>query len=320
MGDPSGIGPEVTLKALARGGFSKRANFLVIGDASVLDSVGRKLKLDLEIPVLDLANAPAGKLSYGVSRPSYGKASIEYIDAALGILKRGMADALVTGPINKASVSSAGVRDFKGHTEYLAERTGTRYYAMMLMGANLRVTLVTRHIALKDVPRSISVASILSTIRITDAYLKRYFGIRNPKICVAGLNPHAGDEGLFGDEEKRLVTPAIKAAAAEGIGAVGPVAPDAIFYAALAGKYDAVVALYHDQGLIPFKMLYFRTGVNITLGLPFVRTSPDHGTAFDIAGKFTADPSSMIEAIGLACRLSSRTRRSGLIKCSLKAS
>lgn len=307
MGDPSGIGPEVTLKALARGDLSKRANFLVIGDASALDSVGCKLKLGLEVPVLDLANAPVKKISYGVSRPSYGKASVEYIDAALGILKRGMADALVTAPINKASVSAAGMRGFKGHTEYLADRTGTRRYAMMLAGKDLRVTLVTRHIALKDVPRSISAASVLSAIRITDKYLKRYFGIRHPKICVAGLNPHAGDEGLFGDEEKRIVVPAVRAAAAEGIGAIGPAAPDAIFYAALAGKYDAVIALYHDQGLIPFKMLYFRTGVNLTLGLPFVRTSPDHGTAFDIAGKFVADPSSMIEAIALACRLSSKT-------------
>jgi len=212
----------------------------------------------------------------------------------------------VTAPINKSSVRKAGFADFEGHTEYLAARTATKDFAMMFVGKSLKITLVTRHIALKDVSRALSMESIYSAIRLTRDHLVRCFGIKDPKIAVAGLNPHAGEGGLFGDEEAKTITPAIKRASAEFKNIDGPVPSDIIFYEALNGKYDAVIAMYHDQALAPFKMLYFKDGVNVTLGLPFIRTSPDHGTAFDIAGKGIADPASMKEALLLACRLAGK--------------
>ncbi|MDP3804407.1 MAG: 4-hydroxythreonine-4-phosphate dehydrogenase PdxA, partial [Candidatus Omnitrophota bacterium] len=192
---------------------------------------------------------------------------------------------------------------FEGHTEYLAQNTAAKNYAMMFVGDDLKITLVTRHIALRDVPGSISIESIYRTIVLTDEYLKRYFKIKNPRIGVSGLNPHAGEAGLFGSEEDNIIRPAIKKASRHIKGAYGPISPDIIFYDTLHKKFDAAIAIYHDQALIPFKLLYFTDGVNLTLGLPFVRTSPDHGTAFDIAGKGIADPSSMINAIRLASLL-----------------
>jgi len=205
--------------------------------------------------------------------------------------------------VNKKSIRLAGHSGFQGHTEYIADRTGVKNYAMMFFGRNLKVTLATRHAALKNVSRLLSAKKIKDAILITDRYLKKYFGIRYPRIGVCALNPHAGERGAFGDEEKRIIAPAINEAGFFAKGVRGPLVPDVAFYDCLNGKFDAVVAMYHDQGLIPFKMLYFKDGVNLTLGLPFIRTSPDHGTAFNIAGKGVADPSSMIEAIRLACRL-----------------
>ncbi len=308
MGDPSGIGPEVAVKALASRGVSRLADFFLIGDGHVIAGACRisGVKLGPGVDIIDLGNVGRKGFTYGRSEPSYGKASVDYLDMALNMIARGQAKALVTAPINKASVVSAGFRGFQGHTEYLAAASGSSGAAMMFVGRKLRITLVTRHIALGEVPRSISKASILSTIMTTHLYLKKYFGIRRPRIGVAGLNPHAGESGLIGKEESRVIAPAVRAASAS-IGRVyGPLVPDVVFYDALGGKYDAIVALYHDQALIPFKLLYFKDGVNLTLGLPFVRTSPDHGTAFDIAGKGIADPSSMEEAIKLACRLTSK--------------
>lgn len=277
-GDPSGIGPEVTEKALASPMVKGLANFLVIGG-------GRSVE-------------------YGVSRPEFGRSARQYIDTALELLKAGKADALVTAPVNKASIRSSGLKDFEGHTEYLAARTGTKDFAMMFVGERLKITLVTRHIALKDVPRKLSCQAIYRTILLTDAGLKKYFKISSPRIGVAGLNPHAGECGAFGKEEETIIAPAVKKAAGKVKDIKGPIPPDVIFNDCLNGRFDAVVSMYHDQALIPFKLLYFKDGVNLTLGLPFVRTSPDHGTAFDIAGKGIADPSSMIAAIKLACKLS----------------
>lgn len=309
MGDPSGIGPEVAVKALASRKMLRLADFLVIGDRAVIEMAcrGAGVKLNRSIDVIDLDNVSGRDFSYGTSRPSYGRASVEYLDTALGAIMSGRADALVTAPINKASVISSGLSGFEGHTEYLAERTGSKNVVMMFVGKRFKAVLVTRHIPLSEVPRSISKERVFSVIMATHMNLKKIFGIRNPRIGVAGLNPHAGESGIFGKEEERIIIPAIKLAAKKIKDVFGPISPDVIFYNAYRGVYDAVVALYHDQALIPFKLLYFRDGVNLSLGLPFVRTSPDHGTAFDIAGKGVADPASMEEAIKLACKLTGKS-------------
>ncbi|MCX5665941.1 MAG: 4-hydroxythreonine-4-phosphate dehydrogenase PdxA [Candidatus Omnitrophica bacterium] len=303
MGDPAGIGPEVTVKALLDRSISKLAHFQVIGDFTVIDRVRKSLRVKPEISLLDLANVSTTNFAFGIQRPAFGKASMEYIDEALKLLKAGAADALVTAPVNKSSIRSAGFKEFEGHTEYLAQMSGAKEFAMMFVGKHLKITLVTRHIALKDVARTITEDMIFKTISITHEHLKKYFGIEEPRIAVAGLNPHASDSGLFGDEEARLIIPAIKKASITIKNIYGPLSADAVFYETLKGKFDAVVAMYHDQALAPFKTLYFNDGVNLTLGLPFIRTSPDHGTAFDIAGKSIADPTSMKEAIRLACSL-----------------
>jgi len=188
----------------------------------------------------------------------------------------------------------------------MAGKTGSEEFAMMFVGKNLKITLVTRHIALKDVAGAISRDSICETIRITHEHLIKFFGIKDPRIAVAALNPHASEGGLFGDEEERIIIPAIRKMSCVIKNIHGPIPADAVFYEALKGRFDAVVAMYHDQALAPFKALYFNDGVNLTLGLPFVRTSPDHGTAFDIAGKGIADAASMKEAIKLASRLADR--------------
>jgi 4-hydroxythreonine-4-phosphate dehydrogenase len=303
MGDPSGVGPEVTLKALASPKIKGLADFIVAGDRFIIEKASRELGIKFAAPLIDMGNVPQKIFAYGRSHPAFGKASMEYIDAALEIIGNKAADSLVTAPINKASINAAGYKGFKGHTEYLAEKTHAKNFAMMFVGKELKITLVTRHIAIKDLPKRLSEAKILSAIELTDKYLRKFFSLPAPRIGVAGLNPHAGEGGMFGCEEKLVIAPAIKKAAKHIESLTGPVSPDVIFNMALDGKFDAVVSMYHDQALIPFKLLYFNTGVNLTLGLPFVRTSPDHGTAFDIAGKGIADPSSMIEAIKLACRL-----------------
>lgn len=277
-GDPSGIGPEVTRKALASREVKRLADFFVIGDAKT----NTRLRKSPDV---------------------CGKLSIQYLDRAIAMIAKDEADCLVTAPINKANVRTAGFKDFEGHTEYLAENTLTKEYAMMFVGKRMKITLVTRHIALKDVPAKLTVDKISTVIRLTHRYLSDHFHIKDPRIAVAGLNPHAGEGGIFGTEEISVISPAIQKASASCGKVLGPFPPDVVFGDAMHGKYDAVVAMYHDQGLIPFKMLYFKDGVNMTVGLPFVRTSPDHGTAFDIAGKGIADPTSMIEAIKLACRL-----------------
>lgn len=307
MGDPSGVGAEVIIKALSKNKLlSRLAHITVIGDYFIIDKVKKILKSRFEFSLLDLSNVPSRNFSFGKSDPHSGKASIEYVDKALDILKKGDADALVTGPLNKHSVHDAGFKDFEGHTEYLAAKTLTKDFAMMFVGKQLKIALVTRHIAIKDIAKYLTTESVYKTIMITASHLRKFFGIESPKIGVAGLNPHAGDNGLFGDEEARIISPAIKKASNDVKNLYGPIAPDAIFYEAFQGKFDAVIAMYHDQALAPFKTLYFNNGVNLTLGLPFIRTSPDHGTAFDIAGKGIADPASMKEAIILACRLAKK--------------
>ncbi len=306
MGDPSGIGPEVILKALASPKVRGIADFIVVGDSFILEKMMHRLKLGFTGSFINMDNVRRRAFVYGRSRPDFGRASIEYLDKAMDVIGANDADSLVTAPINKASIIAAGFKGFKGHTEYLAKKSRAESVAMMFVAERLKITLVTRHIALKDVPRRLSQGNIISAIELTSRYLKKFFRISSPRIGVAGLNPHAGENGSFGHEEELVISPAIKTASRQIKGVTGPVSPDIVFNAALDGKFDAVISMYHDQALIPFKILYFNTGVNLTLGLPFVRTSPDHGTAFDIAGKGIADPSSMIEAIKLACRLSSK--------------
>jgi 4-hydroxythreonine-4-phosphate dehydrogenase len=304
MGDPSGVGPEVALKALASPKVKGLANFLLIGDRTVIERLKKDMGLVLKERLCDLSNVSKKRFAYGRRDAGLGRASMQYIDRALELLKKDQADALVTAPVNKSAIRLAGYRGFEGHTEYLAGKSGAKGFAMMFVGPRLKIALATRHVALKEVPAKLSVSGICRTIGLAHECMKKYFRIDDPKIAVAGLNPHAGESGAFGDEEDRIIIPAIKMALRSAKRIIGPLSPDAVFGPALAGRFDCVVAMYHDQALVPFKMLYLDRGVNLTLGLPFVRTSPDHGTAFDIAGKGIANPASMIEAIKLACRLS----------------
>jgi 4-hydroxythreonine-4-phosphate dehydrogenase len=304
MGDPAGIGPEVTLKALASRGIGRLANFFVIGDGSVVRGLEKRLGIRLGAELIDLSNVPRGAAERGVPAAECGRASVEYIDMALKLLRDNSYNALVTAPVNKMAIRASGVRNFEGHTEYLAKHTGVKDFAMMFVGRTLKVTLVTRHMPLKKVSYTISTESVSKAIILTHGYLRKYFGILNPAIGVAGLNPHAGESGSFGNEERKFIAPAIKKASASVKGVTGPFPSDVLFHKAYLGEFDAVIAMYHDQGLGPFKMIHFKDGVNMTLGLPFIRTSPDHGTAYDIARRFVADPTSMVQALLLAQRLS----------------
>ncbi len=315
MGDPGGIGPEVVLKALSSPEIRKLCVPIVIGDASVVEEALALLKVPLKLRIIksskeagtarhsiDLIHQ-ATKKKFRKKRPTAegGGACADYIIKAIGLALNKRVDGIVTAPISKEGLKMAGFR-WPGHTEMLSELTKTKDYAMMLVGGSLRVILVTIHTALKDVPDLITKQKILKTIRLAKKACDM-LGIKKPKIAVAGLNPHAGEAGIFGDEEMRLIIPAMKKALVEGIHASGPYPPDTIFHKAYREEVDIVVCMYHDQGLIPLKMIAFDKGVNVTLGLPFVRTSPDHGTAYDIAWKGIADPSSMIEAIKLAAKL-----------------
>ena len=306
MGDPSGIGPEVTLKALASPKIKGLANFLVIGDRSLLVRTARDTGCKNFAHILDMANVPAKNFVYGKSNALFGKASMQYIDMALKLIDTGEAGAVITAPVNKFSIMKSGLSNFYGHTEYFAAKSKSKKFAMMFVSRDIKVVLVTRHVSLRRVPDMLSPEMIYDTIALTDKYLKEYFQIQSPKIAVCGLNPHAGEGGSFGSEEAKVIIPAIKKASKSIKNIYGPLPADIAFHEAIKNKYDAVIAMYHDQGLAPFKMLYFNSGVNLTLGLPFIRTSPDHGTAFDLAGKGVADPTSMIEAILLACSLLKR--------------
>jgi 4-hydroxythreonine-4-phosphate dehydrogenase len=224
---------------------------------------------------------------------------VDYILRAVEAAEAGTVDAVVTAPINKRAMAMAGV-DFPGHTELIAQRTGTPRVGMMLAGKTLRVVLVTIHVPIYKVPSLLTPRRIYDTILLTDRSLKERFGIPRPKLAVAALNPHAGEEGMFGDEEGQIITPALEMAGEYGIQVSGPHPPDTVFYQAAHGRFDAVICMYHDQGLIPFKLLHFEDGVNTTLGLPIIRTSVDHGTAYDIAGTGQADPGSLKAAIFMA--------------------
>lgn len=323
-GDPASIGPEVVVKALRDQAVRRCCRALILGDAAVLDAARRTFAPDVKWKViseyrgaddlaadgptlLGFANVPDPDGLEPKPDPACGRASVEYVTRAIDLAKAGAIDAIATAPINKESIGLAGY-DFAGHTEILAERTGAAKKVMMLVGGPLRVALVTIHVGLAQVPLELSAEKIYDTISITNNALVNMFGVPTPRIAVCGLNPHAGEAGRFGDEEARLIEPAIRQAKAEGIGCSGPYPPDTVFYHAAKGAFDAIVCMYHDQGLIPLKLLAFESGVNITLGLPIIRTSVDHGTAFDIAGKGVAHPESMIEAIKLAAGFARRRK------------
>lgn len=315
MGDPVGIGPEIILLALSSPSIYGVCRPLIFGDISILNAAQNCIASRLQlksvktpedgsymygtVDVLNLSELDPQKISWGQPTISSGKAMVHYITTAIDMANQGRIVAITTCPINKRAMQIAGFH-YNGHTELLAERTNTDVFAMMLAGSRLRVVLVTIHIPLKRVPAMLSMERIAQTIKVTGQALSDRFGLEAPCIAVAGLNPHAGEEGLFGDEEETIIRPAIDYALSQGFNVAGPFPPDTVFYQALQGHYDAVVCMYHDQGLIPFKLLHFTDGVNTTVGLPIIRTSVDHGTAYDIAGSGQADPGSLIAAITMA--------------------
>lgn len=319
MGDPVGIGPEIIVRSLQKKDTFKICRPIVIGDEGVILRAIDELKAGLtlrvikgkiekeetgsgEITVFNPAKICLPRLSYGIPDTESSKAMAASIQAAVKFSLGGKIDAVTTAPINKEALRKAGYH-YPGHTEFLKKLTGAPNSIMMLAGDNLKVVLVTTHCPFKEVANLLTPQKIFLTIKIAYESLQQYFGMDSPKIAVAALNPHGGEGGIFGDEEARIISPAVKKAINSGINAMGPLPSDSLFHNAAGGKYDLVVCMYHDQGLIPLKQLDFHTAVNITLGLPIIRTSPDHGTAYDIAGKGKANPSSMLKAIELAARM-----------------
>jgi 4-hydroxythreonine-4-phosphate dehydrogenase len=316
MGDVTGIGPEVVLKALAAEAQSEGAQYVLIGDAQLTTELNHKLGLD--IPLHDCSNERVRLLNplsqalphdLGAGSAVAARAAVAWVRAGAELCLSRKIDGLVTAPVNKEAILRAGV-DFIGQTELLTKLARARRTAMMLLGHDeggrwLRVALVTTHVPLKEVSAQLTSRKVQQTIELA-AKACRDLGLPRTRIGVCGLNPHAGEGGKMGDEEQTIITPAVEAARASELEAVGPLSADALFYYALRGDYDAVVAMYHDQGLVPLKMIAFDHGVNWTLGLPFIRTSPDHGTAYDIAGQNKANPSSMIAALRLAKQLAVR--------------
>lgn len=306
MGDPSGVGPALIVKGLA--GLRLNAEYVVIGDAWVLKQV--KKGADPFSPnLIDLANVPRKGFSFGKVRASYGRASVEYLEEAVRLLKNGRIDCLVTCPISKQSVGLAGF-PFPGHTEFLARRFHKRKTVMFLLNRHLKCALVTTHLPLSRIAQSLSAEKIRDVIMTTGRYLKVYFRIRAPRILVCALNPHASDNGRIGTEENRIIRPAVKnAVRLTGLTVEGPLPADTAVARAHQGRADALVCLYHDQALIPLKLTGAESGVNITLGLDFVRTSPLHGTAFDIAGSWgLISTDSFLEAVrsAVACTRAQR--------------
>lgn len=313
MGDPAGIGPEVAVKAARDPSVVKRCRALIVGDRAVLERAqGARLEWPAwqtgalpetgDVFVHSITKLPARESLPGKSSRAGGEACYRYIHRAVELIQAGTVDAMATAPISKKNLQQAGY-PYPGHTELLAELTGTPDVRMMLWGRRLRVVLVTVHLPLSQVMEALTPQAIRVTIELTHRSLRDWFGIGRPRLAVAALNPHGGEDGIFGHEEKEVIRPVVEACRRKGLDVSGPVPADSLFHHAVKGRYDAVVCLYHDQGLGPFKLLHFSNGVNLTLGLPIIRTSVDHGTAYDIAGRGIADSTSMKEAILLAARL-----------------
>ncbi|MFA9408350.1 MAG: 4-hydroxythreonine-4-phosphate dehydrogenase PdxA [Candidatus Dadabacteria bacterium] len=299
MGDPNGVGPEVIVKAISSNEIKDLCEIVIFGDAGILQKAANNSVSNIQI--VECSEFGLEDLKPSTLDRKAGQASLDYITTAVKSALENEIDAIVTAPISKESTHLAGSK-YPGHTEMLKDLSGSNQAVMMFEGQKFKVMLVTIHEALSNVPKLISKDRVLSTIKLTHDSLVNLFKIEAPKIVVCGLNPHAGESGAFGNEEIDHIIPAVEEARELGINVEGPLPADTLFYYANQGKWDAVVAMYHDQGLIPFKMVSFNDGVNITLGLPIIRTSPDHGTAFDIAWKGVADPSSMIAAIKVAAQ------------------
>ncbi|MFN2427685.1 MAG: 4-hydroxythreonine-4-phosphate dehydrogenase PdxA [Candidatus Binatia bacterium] len=310
LGDPAGIGPEIVVEAAARPAVRRACRLVVFGDAGVLD-VARKVRriaAGAKSAIERIEGVTQFKLTGSLPKPGKrcGEASFRYLEAAARATAGGGCDALATAPLNKYWLHAAGHR-YDGHTEYLAEVAGMPA-TMMLAGPRLRVVLVTTHVALARVPKLLTTERIVAAGRTTAAHLSRFHGIAQPRLAVAALNPHAGEGGLFGDEEARIISPAVTRLRRAGIDARGPFPADTLFAAAVAGTYDAVLCMYHDQALIPLKLVDFREAVNVSMGLSFLRTSPDHGTAYDLAGTGRASADSMEASILLAASMASSRR------------
>ncbi len=331
VGDPAGIGPEITAKALVLPWIYELCRPLVVAEAEMMKEAIRFSGLDLQIDpvsspreglyqlgtmdVLDMKNIDAKSIRHKIVSADCGRASFEYVEKVIELAMSKEIDATVTGPINKEAINRAGFH-YSGHTEIYADFTHTKDYAMMLMHNQFRVIHVSTHVSLREACNRVKKDRILRVIRLGYDAVKR-LGIENPKIAVAGLNPHAGESGMFGREEIEEIEPAIKEAQKEGLKVEGPIPPDTVFSKMQGGQYDLVVVMYHDQGHIPTKLIGFQydektkawgsmSGVNITCGLPIIRVSVDHGTAFGKAGEGRANPESMIQAIEIAARLASK--------------
>ena len=317
MGDAAGIGPEVIVKALADKRIYELAHPIVIGDKKIMQRALDIVKSDLQlrtvqdidnlhsefgyIDLIDLNNLPAD-LPFAKVDARAGKAAYEYIESAVDLTLKNKIHAIVTAPLNKEALHAGG-KNFPGHTEILAHLSKTDDFSMMLTSEKLNVIHVTTHVSIRQACDLIKKERVLTVIELAEEYSKM-LGFAEPRIAVAGFNPHAGENGLFGDEDEKEIVPAVKEAQARGMNVVGPLPPDTVFHrAANLDEFDIVVVMYHDQGHIPIKLLGFDTGVNVTVGLPFIRTSVDHGTAFPIAGQGIADSRSMTEALYLGAKM-----------------
>ena len=321
MGCPAGIGPEIILKYYRSENSQNRPLSVVIGATHILVEAGRALNLpapvhswlpgtlpvENSINVLDLQTPGLTGVIAGQPDRITGQAMMSYLERAVQLCAENLLAGITTCPISKATMHAAGY-DFPGHTEFLAQRTHTKDVIMMLAGSRLRTVLATIHCALASVPAALTQQKLLTLIEQTNRALQVDFNIRRPRIAVAGLNPHAGENCLFGTEEKAIIAPAIEQARRASIEVSGPYPPDTVFYRAASGAFDVVLCMYHDQGLIPFKLLHFSDGVNVTLGLPLVRTSVDHGTAYDIAGQGRADHQSLKAAVELAAMIAANRK------------
>ena len=322
MGDPAGIGGEITLQAWrSLHGDASAHPFFLIGDANHLDDVSRQCGVSVPVQIINAAAEAPGvfvsalpvlhrpldaAVSTGTPDPNNAQAVLTSIETAVRLVQVGDAAAVVTNPIHKHSLYQAGFK-FPGHTEYLASLAGiTSPPVMMLACPSLRVVPVTVHVSLRDAINSLTTEDIVTIATITAASLKNDFALTNPRLAVAGLNPHAGEGGGMGEEDSRIIAPAIAELVKRGITASGPWPPDTLFHATARDGYDAAICMYHDQALIPIKTIDFNGSVNVTLGLPFVRTSPDHGTAFDIAGRGCANETSLLAAMAMASTMASR--------------
>jgi len=321
MGCPVGIGPEIILRFLAKRESAPLYLPVVVGDIGVLQRCAKELQIDVEIiawqpgdPVdvekIQVIEPQRGAgyslqseyLRWGEPDKETGHAAEAYIREAVRLATRGNVDAMVTCPVAKYAMQLAGC-SFPGHTEMLASLCGTQNFGMMLAGNRLKVTLVTIHAPLARVAERLNQAEVRRIINLTGETLRKDFAVARPRIAVAGFNPHAGESGMFGEEERRIIAPAVAASVSEKWELAGPLPPDTVFKMAFDNRFDAVVAMYHDQGLIPFKLVHFEDGVNLTMGLPIIRTSVDHGTAYDIAGKGLASDSSLEAAFFMAARI-----------------